>query len=147
VRSVQTHSLRQMSLTPLDPGAQSILIKKDFGCCTDLNAGLSHRHVSSMRAAGSRADVKLNSWPLLQPSLHLPKPHPRPYEPPGEEEGTSQSSFAGAGDLDLPHMPAHSLASAQSSLLLPVQQVQTLVSSSYLSQAQPINWPECSVSL
>lgn len=64
VRSRQTHSPRQISLTPWYPGAQSILIKKRFRLLHGFESRASFTDTGPQReAAGSTSDVQLSSWP------------------------------------------------------------------------------------
>ena len=76
VRSRQTHSPRQISLTPWYPGAQSILIKKRFRLLHGFESRASFTDTGPQReAAGSTSDVQLSSRasPPASPPETLPQ--------------------------------------------------------------------------
>lgn len=80
--SRQTHSRRQISLTPWYPGAQSILIKKRFWLLLGSESPTSFRDICPQReAAGGVSEVPLSSG--ASPPSFLPAPTPPRNSPSG----------------------------------------------------------------
>ena len=90
VRSRQTHSQRQISLTPPYPAAQSILIKKRFWLLHESELQASFLDVCVQReAAGSAADVTL-SFRSSPPTL-IPQTQPQALR--GQLGSQEEASF------------------------------------------------------